>query len=107
MPTWTEILDFPAGMCITDVAITAENSVGVRESPSSFRQEVQVFGGQRMSMRVSFQRQAPELGSELEAFFLKLRGRAGRFRFFDPYHTKPMGQGMGLPLGNLFSGSRS
>jgi len=98
MPTWTDTLDFPAGIRITDVSITAENSVGIRESPSSFRQEVQVFGGQRMRMTVNFKEEGPELGSKLEAFFLKLRGSAGTFRFFDPYHSAPMGQAMGLPV---------
>jgi hypothetical protein len=98
MPTWTTPLDFPAGIRITDVSITPENSVGIRESPSSFRQEVQVFGGQRMRMRVSFKEEGPELGSRLETFFLKLRGSAGVFRFFDPYHSVPMGQAMGLPI---------
>lgn len=98
MPTWKEILDFPAGVCITTVTITPEDAVGIRESAFSFRQEVQVFSGQRMSMQVNFLRQDPDKGSELEAFFLKLRGTAGRFRFFDPYHSQPMGQAIGNPV---------
>lgn len=100
MPTWTEILDFPADIKITNVTITPEDAVGIRESPSSYRQEVQIFSGQRMRMSVEFREHDPETGSKLETFFLKLRGSAGVFRFFDPYHTKPMGQNMGLPQVN-------
>lgn len=98
MPTWTTILDFPADIKIADVTITPEDAVGIRESPSSYRQEVQVFSGQRMRMRVNFREHDEETGSKLETFFLKLRGQAGVFRFFDPYHTQPMGQNLGLPL---------
>lgn len=98
MPTWTEIQDFPEGIGITEVSISIENAVGIRESGLNYHQEVQVFPGQRMRMRVSFKPMTPETGSKLEAFFLKLRGRAGTFRFFDPYHSKPMGQACGLPV---------
>jgi hypothetical protein len=97
MPTWTSPLDFPKNVRITNVSITPEDAVGIRESPSSYHQEVQVFGGQRLKMQVDFKEEDPEQGSRLEAFFLKLRGSAGTFRFFDPYHTEPMGQAMGLP----------
>jgi hypothetical protein len=97
MPTWTTPLDFPKNVRITNVSITPEDAVGIRESPSSYHQEVQVFGGQRLKMQVDFKEEDPEQGSRLEAFFLKLRGSAGTFRFFDPYHTEPMGQAMGLP----------
>ena len=98
MSTWTTVQDFPAGIRISDVSITAEDSVGFRENPFSFHQEVQVFAGQRMKMRVSFLRQDPEDGGRLEAFLLKLRSGAGTFRFHDPYHSEPMGQAMGTPI---------
>lgn len=98
MPTWTTTQDFPAGIRISDVSITAEEAVGTRTNPFSYHQEIQVFSGQRLKMRVSFLRQDPEDGSRLEAFFLKLRGAAGQFRFYDPYHSLPMGQGLGIPV---------
>lgn len=97
MQTWEQTLDFPAGIRIGGVQITALNATGVRTSPYSFRQEAQVFSGQTMRMRVDFLPHDPEAGSRLEAFLLSLRGGAGVFRFGDPYHSSPMGQALGWP----------
>lgn len=98
MPTWSDIIDFPTGICITGCEINARNATGVRQSPYSYKQEVQVFSGQIMEMSVSFKQHDAETGSKLEAFFLKLRGMAGRFRFGDPFHSMPMGEGRGVPV---------
>lgn len=95
--TWETILDFPAGIKIGGVQITAREAVGSRVSPLNFRQETQVFPGQILSMRVDFLNHDPEDGSRLETFLLKLRGGAGKFRFGDPFHSKPMGRARGVP----------
>ena len=97
MPTYTNIQDFPAGIEILSVNITARNAAGMRLSPVSFFQEVQVFPGQMMEMSVTFNTHFEEMGSLLEGFMLSLRGQAGVFRFFDPAHSVPMGQCLGDP----------
>lgn len=97
MPTWTEILDFPADICITDVSFTPEYAMAVRENEFNYKQEVQVFSGERITLQVSFRRHDPESAGRLESFLLKLRGSAGVFRFGDPYHSQPLGRAVGLP----------
>ena len=96
--TWTDILDFPAGMHISAVSLTVRDAVATRTNEFTFAQEVQVFPGQSMGLRVSFRSHDAETGSRLEAFLLKLRGSAGVFRFGDPFHSLPMGAGRGMPL---------
>lgn len=98
MQTWQQIQDFPAGIKILGVQITAREAVGSRTSPLNFRQEIQVFPGQILSMQVDFRNHDPDDGSRLEAFLLKLRGGAGRFRFGDPFHSQPMGKARGAPI---------
>lgn len=98
MATWTEIQDFPEGICITDVEVTAQNSVALRTNGFSFKQEVQVFSGERWAMSVSFKPLKPACAAKLESFILKLRGQAGVFRFGDPYHSQPQGRAIGNPV---------
>ncbi|MBK1835003.1 hypothetical protein [Roseibacillus ishigakijimensis] len=95
--TWETILDFPEGICIAGVSITAREAVASRLNEFNFRQEVQVFPGQMLAMRVDFKTHESETGSRLEAFLLKLRGGAGVFRFGDPFHSLPMGRARGVP----------
>lgn len=96
--TWETIQDFPAGIQIGNVQISASNATGMRSSPFSYAQEVQVFSGQAMAMHVDFLPHDAEQGMLLEAFLLSLRGMAGVFRFFDPYHSKPEGLALGAPV---------
>lgn len=96
--TWTEIQDFPEGICITDVEVECEQSVAVRTNAFSYKQEVQIFSGERWSMSVNFKPLKPACASKLESFLLKLRGQAGTFRFGDPYHSCPQGRAIGTPV---------
>lgn len=91
------ILNFPAGVCISGARLSLKNAVGVQTSAFSFARQVQVFSGQGWSVELDFIDMTREEASILEAFLLSLRGRAGRFRIGDPFHSLPLGVSKGKP----------
>lgn len=98
MPTWTTTQDFPAGIGIKSCTIHADSQSAIRENEFNYRQEVHAFPGQRWRLSVELIDNFDETAGELEAFLLSLRGQVGRFRFFDPFRSEPLGVASGSPV---------
>lgn len=77
-------LALPTSKNIRSVILTARNSVGVSQSPFTFKQQVQKNAGQRWEAQVTL---PPMTRAEAESWFawaLKLNGSFGTFLIGDP-----------------------
>lgn len=75
-------------------------NAAVTPSPFSFREEVQVWQGQKWFASCSLRPMLEPDARLWIAFLLSLNGREGTFLMGDPLRTSPRGAGTGTPLVN-------
>lgn len=92
--SYKDIIDLPAGVCITSAQIEAIDVVGQNISPWTLSQETQVYEGQGWAMSLGLKTMTKAESRVVESFLLKLRGRAGRFRMGDPFCEEPGGEAL-------------
>jgi hypothetical protein len=76
---------------ISEIELRAENTVGITQSPFTFRQQVFRYPGQRWTASVSIAPVNREFGEPWVAFLLALNGPAGTFLLGDPLGACPRG----------------
>jgi hypothetical protein len=89
-------LSFPLAMPtdvigISEIELRAENTVGLTQSPFTYRQQVFRYPGQRWTASIAIAPVNRQFGEPWVAFLLALNGQAGTFLLGDPLGSKPRG----------------
>lgn len=91
-------LDLPAGHRNASQIVLRANSVTAQsESPYTFKEQVQVFPGQRWTATISLPVMKRSDADPWYAFFLALNGKEGTFLMGDPAAPLPKGPMSGTP----------
>ena len=91
-------LSLPTSFSFRSLTLGLENSVGLSESPFSFKQQVYNFGGERWVLNVSYPPLSPTQAREVIAFLASLIGSYGTFLAGDPLMATARGVASGTPL---------
>lgn len=84
----------------TNLTVTAMDSVAVTESPFTFKQQAQVYGGKKLQIQITLPPMKLSVAAQWVAFLTALKGREGTFYCGDLSRTTPQGPASGLPLVN-------
>jgi len=89
-------LSFPLAMPtdvigISEIELRAENTVGLTQSPFTYRQQVFRYPGQRWTASIAIAPVNRQFGEPWVAFLLALNGQAGTFLLGDPLGACPRG----------------
>jgi hypothetical protein len=76
---------------ISEIELRAENTVGLTQSPFTYRQQVFQYPGQRWTASISIAPVNRQFGEPWVAFLLALNGQAGTFLLGDPLGSAPRG----------------
>jgi hypothetical protein len=103
-------LSFPLAMPtdvigISEIELRAENTVGLTQSPFTYRQQVFRYPGQRWTASIAIAPVNREFGEPWVAFLLALNGQAGTFLLGDPLGACPRGSVADSAVWFLSSGS--
>lgn len=91
-------IPIPADVCVTDAVLRASSVVGIQENPFNRKREVQTYPGARWELELTFLPGTRAEVAELEAWLVKLNGRAGTFLAGDPFRSLPRGSGIPAQL---------
>lgn len=80
------------------IQTTPLNTVAILESPYSFKQQVQRFGGQLWSAEITLPAMLRATAAPWMSLLLSLNGRAGTVLVGDPDAATPLGVATGTPL---------
>lgn len=85
---------------ISNVTFSPVNATAIVKSPFSFQGQVQDWGGQQMSARVTIEDVDRDWGEDWIGFLISLKGSKGTFFFGDPASQKPRGSATANALVN-------
>lgn len=77
-------LTLPTNIGIANIELRSINAVAVSASPFTYKQQVQVYDGQRWEADVSLPPMNRDDAEAWVSFLLSLKGRAGSFLLYDP-----------------------
>lgn len=77
-------LTLPTNIGIASIELRAINAVAVSSSPFTYKQQVQVYDGQRWEADVTLPPMKRDDAEAWVSFLLSLKGRAGSFLLYDP-----------------------
>ena len=78
------VYDFPTGIDIQNISVTAKNAVGVSKSSFTFKEQVFQYEGQNWEMVINFPPMKIDKAEELIGFLTRLNGRANLFNLIHP-----------------------
>lgn len=90
-------LNLPSGAKERQVTITAENNIGISESPFNFKKNIQDWNAEQWKLSVSLPVKKREDAQEWVCFLLKLRGQYGTFYYGPEVEQSPLGVATGSP----------
>lgn len=77
-------LTLPSNIGMASIELRAVNAVAVSSSPFTYKQQVQVYDGQRWEADVTLPPMNRDDAETWVSFLLSLKGRAGSFLLYDP-----------------------
>jgi len=93
-------LTLPSHTGIAQISFRAINTVGVSQSPFTYKQQVVAHSGQRWEADITLPPMRRSDAEQWVAWLMSLRGRLGTFNLGDPVGATPRGSAGGTPLVN-------
>lgn len=90
-------LSLPTVSGIKSILLRTKNSVGISQSPFTFKQQVVSYGGQAWEADISLPPMTRNDAEEWVSFLLKLKGFEGTFLLGDPSGATPRGSAASAP----------
>jgi len=84
-------IDFPSGISIKGLSLTARTTVGISSSPITYAQQIYKFDGERWEGMITFPPMQRDDAETLNSFLIRLRGQFGKFRLIWPEYTSIRG----------------
>lgn len=85
-------LSLPTNIGIANITLSAENAVGISQSPFTYQQQVIQHQGQRWRASVTLPSMKRQDAESWLAFLLSLKGQVGTFLLGDPNGKTPQGR---------------
>jgi len=90
-------LSLPTVSGIRSIVLRTKNSVGISQSPFTFKQQVVSYGGQAWEADISLPPMTRDDAEEWVSFLLQLKGFQGTFLLGDPSGATPRGSAATTP----------